>query len=296
MSETTFTPRMTQQEARACVGEIHQRFRSARRLLLQLHDRRGWEALGYQSWRECAEEEFPEHASSYLYRELQAAQVDRAFDAAEIPWKVQKFLTEESESGNYIPGSHAPALAALAPDALIDVARALLSIHESPRQITLPAVEAFAAAAQVGEIPDPYRVRWPSEQGEQSGVKVGEWRGEVAWWLIRPDQGPAVVPLAKDRDDLQWTPSPPPPGTVPGERPKAQVHVDEEDRQWADRLGYTPGSAVRNWCRFAEPLRQRDIKPERAVEAIAALLEWCDQNRTSLDQALSQLTARSPRW
>lgn len=47
-----------------------------REAVLDLHERRGWEALGYESWRECVTAEFPQ-SESYLYRELTAARVER---------------------------------------------------------------------------------------------------------------------------------------------------------------------------------------------------------------------------
>lgn len=79
--DTAFVPMMTEAEARACVAAINGHMNSARALLLDLYDRRGWKALGYASWRECAVAEF-EQGQSQLYRELQAAQIERHISPA----------------------------------------------------------------------------------------------------------------------------------------------------------------------------------------------------------------------
>ena len=47
-----------------------------RTLVLELFERRGWEVLGYGSWRECVLAEFPQ-SQSRLYELLTEAQVDR---------------------------------------------------------------------------------------------------------------------------------------------------------------------------------------------------------------------------
>jgi hypothetical protein len=67
---------MTEPEARACVSAINGHMNSARALLLSLYERRGWVALGYQSWRECATAEF-DHAQRTLYQELEAARIEQ---------------------------------------------------------------------------------------------------------------------------------------------------------------------------------------------------------------------------
>lgn len=67
---------MTETEARECVVKINGHMNSARALLLNLYERRGWVALGYASWRECATGEF-EQSQAQLYRELQAARIEQ---------------------------------------------------------------------------------------------------------------------------------------------------------------------------------------------------------------------------
>ncbi len=67
---------MTAEEARQTVDAINAHLNSARALLLDLYEREGWRALGYQSWRECVTAEF-EQSQRHLYRQLQAAQIER---------------------------------------------------------------------------------------------------------------------------------------------------------------------------------------------------------------------------
>jgi len=72
---------MTPDEARATVGAIRDNLEHARRLVLDLHERRGWAALGYGSWEACVSSEFGRHRST-LFRYLQAARIERNLDGA----------------------------------------------------------------------------------------------------------------------------------------------------------------------------------------------------------------------
>jgi hypothetical protein len=74
--DTAIVPLMNETEARECVNAINGHMNSARALLLDLYERRGWVALGYQSWRECVMAEF-EGSQRTLYYALQAAQIER---------------------------------------------------------------------------------------------------------------------------------------------------------------------------------------------------------------------------
>lgn len=67
---------MTADEARACVTRINAHMNSARLELLCLYEGRGWQALGYASWRECVVNEFGQ-SKSRLYQELEAAQIEQ---------------------------------------------------------------------------------------------------------------------------------------------------------------------------------------------------------------------------
>lgn len=68
---------MTADEARACVDRIRAGMEDVRRSALDLHDREGWSALGYDSWRACVSVEFGK-SQSYVYRLADAARVDQA--------------------------------------------------------------------------------------------------------------------------------------------------------------------------------------------------------------------------
>lgn len=68
--------RMPRAEARACLATARQALHDARLQLLELYERQGWHALGYQSWREFCEHEFTV-STRHLYRLIAAAQVER---------------------------------------------------------------------------------------------------------------------------------------------------------------------------------------------------------------------------
>jgi hypothetical protein len=76
IAPTSAVVMMSAAEARSCVDGIKGHIESARKLLLDLYEREGWKALGYESWRECAVAEFGE-SKSQLYRELEAAKIER---------------------------------------------------------------------------------------------------------------------------------------------------------------------------------------------------------------------------
>lgn len=74
--QADIVPLMSADEARECVSRINGHMNSARAELLRLYEGRGWAALGYASWRECATAEFGGHERE-LYRALEAAQVEQ---------------------------------------------------------------------------------------------------------------------------------------------------------------------------------------------------------------------------
>lgn len=67
---------MTEAEARRCVNEIRTGIVRVGQRLLELYEREGWRALGYDNWRNCAQVEFA-FGQSHVYRLLQAAAVER---------------------------------------------------------------------------------------------------------------------------------------------------------------------------------------------------------------------------
>jgi len=70
---------MTPREARKRVATINSSMNNIRALLLDFHEREGWKALGYESWRACAAAEFHQ-SERYLHRQLEAAQAEKAMD------------------------------------------------------------------------------------------------------------------------------------------------------------------------------------------------------------------------
>lgn len=80
---------MSAQEARECVATIKHNLESLGAMLLDLDRRRGWEALGYASFRECAVTKFGK-SQGYVYKLLHAAEVDENLAASEI-YPMDKF-------------------------------------------------------------------------------------------------------------------------------------------------------------------------------------------------------------
>lgn len=78
MNELT-TP-MTESEARYLVMKIGVHLQHARAMLKELHDREGWKALGYETWRDCVASEFGQ-SQAYLYRQLAAAIIEANIDS-----------------------------------------------------------------------------------------------------------------------------------------------------------------------------------------------------------------------
>lgn len=62
-------------DARKLADEIRRDIGRVRRNLLRLYEGRGWEALGYASWRQCVGREFKQ-AQSHMYRLLDAARIN----------------------------------------------------------------------------------------------------------------------------------------------------------------------------------------------------------------------------
>jgi|BarGraIncu00222A_1022003.scaffolds.fasta_scaffold48584_1 hypothetical protein len=67
---------MIYKEARECADRICANMNNVRHLVLELYEREGWTALGYESWRECVVAEFKQ-GENYLYKQLAAAQAEK---------------------------------------------------------------------------------------------------------------------------------------------------------------------------------------------------------------------------
>jgi site-specific DNA-methyltransferase (adenine-specific) len=92
---------MSRDEAQQCVARIAHHLEEARALLLELYEREGWRALGYDSWRACVVAEFSQSQTA-LYRQLTAARVERT-------------ISHNGKNGDPIPVLHALELAPLEP-------------------------------------------------------------------------------------------------------------------------------------------------------------------------------------
>ncbi len=97
---------MSAMEARECVNAIKGNLESLRLMLLELHRRTGWEALGYSSWEDCAKAEFGK-SRAYTFRLLAAAQVEENLASA-----VESTIVDLDD----IPVSHLTELAKLQPE------------------------------------------------------------------------------------------------------------------------------------------------------------------------------------
>ncbi|MBV9388054.1 MAG: hypothetical protein JOZ78_16660 [Chroococcidiopsidaceae cyanobacterium CP_BM_ER_R8_30] len=69
-------PMMSESEALQCINNIKGHWANIRALMLELKERRGWEALGYPNLTACLEAEFSESRTK-LVRELRAAEIEK---------------------------------------------------------------------------------------------------------------------------------------------------------------------------------------------------------------------------
>ena len=67
---------LDEDNARAFVESIKKRVGDIREMLIELHDRLGWEALGYKSWEACIKEEFG-WDRRYADRQLSAGRIQK---------------------------------------------------------------------------------------------------------------------------------------------------------------------------------------------------------------------------
>ncbi len=127
-------PAMTRPEAQECVVQIKRNIETAWQLVLDLRERRGWEALGYKNWRECMAAEF-DVKQAQAYRMLNAATINKAITDAGLP---------------AIPETHARALTPVIddPDKVRKIAR---EVHQ---QAPKPTAAAYHEAV-VRAVPKP---------------------------------------------------------------------------------------------------------------------------------------------
>lgn len=75
MNEITTRP-MVYKEARECADQINSNLTNIRQLVVDLHDRDGWSALGYANWTECVNKEF-QQGGNYIFKQFAAAQIEQ---------------------------------------------------------------------------------------------------------------------------------------------------------------------------------------------------------------------------
>jgi len=113
-SETLPIVLMAADEARACVTAINDHLTGARAKLLDLYEREGWRALGYDSWRSCVETEFGQ-TQTRLYHQLDAALVERNLMQGAQETKDSRSL-ETIAPEQHLPTDTIRPLARLAPE------------------------------------------------------------------------------------------------------------------------------------------------------------------------------------
>lgn len=124
---------LTTGEARELVNQINRGVKEIRALLIRLDEGQGFLALGYASMRECALGEFNQHPS-YVFRQLEAAKVDRRLSPA---------------GDTQIPERHARELAALPEDRQAEV-YAEAQRRAGDRALTADAIRETAVSLGVG--------------------------------------------------------------------------------------------------------------------------------------------------
>jgi hypothetical protein len=75
MNELAKRP-MIYKEARECADQINANLTNLRALVVDLHDRKGWLALGYANWTECVQKEFRQ-AARYIFYQYKAAEIEQ---------------------------------------------------------------------------------------------------------------------------------------------------------------------------------------------------------------------------
>ncbi len=112
---------MTKADARAFVESIKNRLGDIRKMLIELHDRMGWTALGYDSWDQLVKEEFTWWSKRYVNMQLSAGKIEQKLLADTTGGCKGNNLSENSPIGFsklvcVIPESHLRPLAGLPED------------------------------------------------------------------------------------------------------------------------------------------------------------------------------------
>ena len=75
---------LSKEEAQNLIQEIKDDFTSIRQKLRLLEEKKGYKALGYQSFDDCCKEEFKDISSRYLGRNIAALRTEEALDRMDL--------------------------------------------------------------------------------------------------------------------------------------------------------------------------------------------------------------------
>jgi hypothetical protein len=100
---------MSAEEARETIDHIKERFGEIRYLILDLYEREGWRALGYDSWTDCARKEFKD-SERHVFRLLDAAKSEKELRT------ILGFTDQLVSKPDPIPESHLRMLTGLEPE------------------------------------------------------------------------------------------------------------------------------------------------------------------------------------
>lgn len=202
---------LSAEEARQIVKNINGRFEQSRKDLIELHDREGWRALGYDNWRDCVQAEFQQSAA-YLYRQLAAAKIEQLIESpiGEIPEShlrplVQAKINTQETIKRAL--SRADALAG-------DQPRTAKHIEQAAKEIAAPDLPLEFAVIQ--------------RRYEKHGhVLSSAWDGKTQRFIVRKDGGTGVVMLWPDvLSKLEKIEAAPDPDPAHAERLEEQIESD----------------------------------------------------------------------
>ena len=179
MTDVLVITPMTPAEAREYVDKIKAGMQEIYGLLLELHERNGWRALGYSSWRECTQAEFG-YSAAHTYRLLESAEIRRNI-----------FSPTGENMLQPIPERQLRPLAQVPPEAQPVVWQR--AVETAP--------EGKVTAAHVQAVVNDYR----DLQGEERVIVRGEFTEEV--YTIGADEELAVVKkphVAHNSGNNEW--------------------------------------------------------------------------------------------